>query len=600
MERKWSLVAVVGSTLVVSCSMYVYQRWFNAKKKEVKEKEQKEIKKEVINAKTKMETKTQPVPASSVPAPPVPAAAAGETQPILTEENNISMVQTMQTIQGQAGRGVALYKQEKYAQAIQYFSAALEALHRVPLSLNTRKNRLTVLLNRSKAYEKMRLYRQVITDCTEILSMGFHFCALERQAQAKRSMKNDMGALVDYTALLESGKGDFSDIIKDEMKQIQKEVLERELTDALDNKSNTTIPLPRASQLQKYFSSFIIKEDKTPVVSDDIEVLNKQIQRYLDLPSSVQYNPILGRLHLSRGLLHKQQGRYEESATELESACELVQREDEYYALAQLEHGTFLALKRNIKGATAAFSNCLESDPLNLMGRVRTALLLQTQQQWSNSRSAFDNVVEMFPQSATALYHRAGLYLDMGNLEGAQADTRQALHLEPGFVLCHLRLSEIYRQRNEFHASLASSLKALTVSTHRPPHIVLSNVYVSIGLSYFSLDKEKEAIDAWNQALLNDSTFEIALVLVGSLVHKNGQVEEAVRILKEALHLNLQSVPAYIALTQVYLDTKQYAEALVTTERAYQYAVEFQELKSVVHLRLQAEVYSLVTSQSKK
>jgi superkiller protein 3 len=150
-------------------------------------------------------------------------------------------------------------------------------------------------------------------------------------------------------------------------------------------------------------------------------------------------------------------------------------------------------------------------------------------------------------QDSYALRLRLGATeLMKGNPEKAESAFREAIAMHPEIPLGYVALAKAFMKGGR-GAEAADVLR--DAREKLPPDFVLEHFY---GLALETLDRDREAVDAFSRAnALNAGLPETHLQL-GKLLFKLGQTEKAKVELERAIELNPRNAAAHFQLSRVY------------------------------------------------
>lgn len=181
----------------------------------------------------------------------------------------------------------------------------------------------------------------------------------------------------------------------------------------------------------------------------------------------------------------------------------------------------------------------LLSDPVRGV-RIRAASLLAavpTADQPAQDRTTFDRAATEFiaaqranaerPESRTTL---GNFLAQRGQLQEAEAEYRAALRLSPQYATAAINLADLYRQRGRdsegeivLHAALVSSPRDAAL-------------HQALGLTLIRLKRPEGALTELHQATELEPYQPRYAYVYAVALHSSGQYEEAMTVLKNALH----------------------------------------------------------------
>lgn len=484
-----------------------------------------------------------------------------------------------------AKRGISLFKEENYTEAIQVFTQAIE-LHEAN---NGVEKQLRIMLNnRSAAFEKLQDHVGVISDCCRVLQLDpRNTKAYERRSQAKLNTGDKYGALVDLFALEMCG----STAHRSKIEKIHQELATKETLDALQNKANCSRSLPANYTIRYYFELFHSSENQAPTIHDSLETLEKTIRSTND-PSQ------RGTLLYSRGLIYKRSEKYQLAAVDFQASIKWLQPSDSYYAQAQLEHGTFLHLKRQFDAAEKAYQLCLAKDPENLFALIRLAGLSFDREQKEAAFISLEKAFRAHPSSITALLHQGQLYTMTGEFTKALEALKQCVQRDPSFAMAYTQIGVTHLAMGQCHPAISACLQAIDLRAN-----VLPEMLNYAGEAYFSLNEFAEASKYFDLAITQDPMYPIAYANKGLLKTISGQskdLKDAIEWFRQAIQVSSGCLTAYLALARTLVQLGESTAAVQTLDAAFEFAYSQDELNQVCSLRLSSEAQSAASQQLRR
>ena len=219
--------------------------------------------------------------------------------------------------------------------------------------------------------------------------------------------------------------------------------------------------------------------------------------------------------------------------------------------------------RESIPPARAAAMKALELDDSLAEAHASSGLLDTLELRPERAISDFKRAIELKPNYATA-HHWLGLgYMSLGRFDQAIAEGKRALELDPLSLIINADFAWMYFNARRYAEAEAQARKTLEID----PRFFLAHNYLGVALQFKG--HLNEAIPEYQQALeLNDDPY--ALAMLGQAYARNGQADEARKVLER---LNEQAKTRYVeplALALVFLGLGDKERALDELERAYQ------------------------------
>ena len=146
----------------------------------------------------------------------------------------------------------------------------------------------------------------------------------------------------------------------------------------------------------------------------------------------------------------------------------------------------------------------------------------------------FQTLVHQIPNDPRAHEFLGNAYKSLGRYKEAIASYKEALRIEPNYVMAHGHLGDAYTELGQHKEAIAPYKEAL----RRWPDYV--SAHNGLGNAYKNLGQYKEAITSYKEALRFDNYFNTHLGL-GNTYTELGQYKEAIASYKEALSINPKS-----------------------------------------------------------
>jgi tetratricopeptide (TPR) repeat protein len=196
--------------------------------------------------------------------------------------------------------------------------------------------------------------------------------------------------------------------------------------------------------------------------------------------------------------------------------------------------------------------NPKNADPYNLRG-----LIYLNRQQYDLAIAAFDRSLAIAPNNAVAYDGRGRVYLLSGKFEQALADLDRAIQLAPQYAQAYLNRGRIYMFLGEFDKARANLNRSLKINPHFADGYFLRSILYSLSQEY------DLAIADLDRSLQYQPDY--ALSYVGSNFGD---------LTLEQLHQAM----VYFMRGNIYLNQKDFQNALANAERAMQIAPKLNEV----------------------
>ncbi|PYK73841.1 MAG: hypothetical protein DME42_05975 [Verrucomicrobia bacterium] len=263
------------------------------------------------------------------------------------------------------------------------------------------------------------------------------------------------------------------------------------------------------------------------------------------------------------------------TGVDLRKAIEYFQQaiaKDPNYALAYAGVADSYLLLPNYGGAStqesvtparAAVTKALELDDSLAEAHASAALLYTLDLHLERAISELERAIQLKPNYATA-HHWLGLnHMSLGRFDHAIAEEKRALELDPLSLIINADLGWTYFNARRYDEAEAQVRKTLEMDAN----FFLAHFYLGCVLQLKG--RVAEAIPEFQKAFdLNHDLY--ALAMLGQAYARNGQTEEARKVLAQ---LNEEAKSRYVApyaLALALLGLGEKERALAELERAYQ------------------------------
>ncbi|HEY9678339.1 MAG TPA: tetratricopeptide repeat protein [Drouetiella sp.] len=209
--------------------------------------------------------------------------------------------------------------------------------------------------------------------------------------------------------------------------------------------------------------------------------------------------------------------------------------------------------------AEGLFREALVANPTDVPATLGLGLALANEFKLDNADSAFERVIAIDPNNATAYAGKAMVMLNRlqsssgtirnereSILKQAEDYARRATTLGPANADAHNALGQVLKEqgRNE---EAASELNTATVLNPD-----MSFAYSSLGLVRMAQNSPAEASEAFKRAITLNSGNSSAHYGLGAVLLKQGQIDDAIKELNTSLYQFPNSWPVRMALGQAY------------------------------------------------
>ncbi|KAJ8967864.1 hypothetical protein NQ317_017631 [Molorchus minor] len=428
----------------------------------------------------------------------------------------------------------------------------------------------TYYQNRAAAYEQLKKWSSVITDCTKAIELNNRYeKALYRRAKAEEMTKDWVNALDDVTSVcLLQNFGNQSALLMAD--RVLKELGKKNAAEAIKNRKPV---IPSKNFIKTYFSSF--SED--PV--------------YKKLRETTE--PLgLGEL---KGFLKAKLAFATEKYEEVIPACteelNLSESESSYKIEAFSLRASFYFLTGQFKEALEDLTAIIEKEDADLLTKVN-ALIKDLQyicrlKSCQNASTISIVLMELGPNISDVFHHRCQVKLLMEKTEEARSDFKKAVELNPNFSVAVVqKCYSDYR-----HAMASQDVTLLMQSMHdfrkaidRFPNC--PETYILFKQVKTERQEFQEAEELYQQVMKIDPNNASIFVHRGLLLLQwKGEIEKAVELMKEGIKIDDKSEFAYETLGTVEVQRGNLLLAIELFNKAIALARSEMEMVHLFSLR---------------
>ena len=219
--------------------------------------------------------------------------------------------------------------------------------------------------------------------------------------------------------------------------------------------------------------------------------------------------------------------------------------------------------KESIAPARAAITKALELDDSLAEAHASFGLLETLELRLERAVRDFERAIELKPNYATAHHWLMLGHLSLGRFDPAIAEGKRAIELDPLSLIINADYSWTYSCAHRFDEAEKQARKTLEID----PHFFLAHYYLG-GILQMK-GRLAEAIPEFQKAVeLNNDPYSLAML--GQAYARNGQKEEAQKVLARLTDEAKSRYVAPYAWALLYLGLGEKERALAELERAYQ------------------------------
>ncbi|XP_059471793.1 mitochondrial import receptor subunit TOM70 [Neocloeon triangulifer] len=557
---KWQIALVVGAPVAVGLGY-----WY--------------LKRQSATAITKKGGDEQTSSAEIVKQESIDATnAAPQTQTKKTkQERKDPTKESLDECQKHKNKGNTLFKEHKYAEAIEEYSKAIEMF---PKAKGQPQELAKFYQNRAAAYEQMKEYQKAKEECDRAIELDpLYVKALIRRSKINENLGNLVESLEDVTSacILEGFSTESTLLSADRiLKALGRKHAKEEM-------SKRTTVMPSKHFIKTYLSSF--QED--PVLSHKEETeMNGDGGNEAD-----------GFLLWAKEKLNEQ--RYSEV---FNKATEEISQGGKNVALAQLLRGTIHLLKGDHQLALTDLENVIEtisaSDKIRINALIKRASLYMQLEDPNKSMLDFERAAELGPMNADVFHHRGQVRLLMEDLDGAMQDFSKAVQLNKKFPIAVVQKCYTdfrYALSKQDLSKLEDAIDGFQKATKDFDNC--TEVFSLYAQVLTEQEKYNAAEEMYNKALEIDPDNATIYVHKAILtLHSSQNLDKAVDLINEAIKIDDKCSFAYETLGTIQVQRANLDKAVELFRKAIPLAKTEMELTHLFAL-LDAAIAQRVVAQ---
>ncbi len=248
------------------------------------------------------------------------------------------------------------------------------------------------------------------------------------------------------------------------------------------------------------------------------------------LGEAVRVNPNYGEARLLLGMALDEEGRSSEAIEQLTEAVRLNPSSAEAHnALGEAFNNV-----NELAPARTEFERAVQLDPNLAQAHVNLGMVLAQTSELASAAAHLDRALTMLgrqPEAALAHYLRAKVHTDLGEVEQASADLKEAVRLKPDFAEAWSDLGQARRTLQDDAGALAAFKRAVALSPSDP--VALTR----LGAEYLHQGQVKPAIVHLEKAYGIDPKDQTTLNSLNTALRQDGQMERARQIKQKLLEV---------------------------------------------------------------
>ncbi len=282
------------------------------------------------------------------------------------------------------------------------------------------------------------------------------------------------------------------------------------------------------------------------------------------LVQAASLEPEKGAYHLALGQIYLESGQVKNAILSLEQASRLEpENTDGWLALAKAQY-----LAGNLDQAALSAEHAIEQseEPIEAL-LLRAEIALQT----SNHRGALSraqSVLRSRPDNPQALYLLARALDGLNRPAEALAALEKALPLYENPLPMQLERLRLIKRAQSLEAGLRALQELVTQNPKQAAYLALLAEWLSeAGKQEAAVQAARLALQEGLEGLTRKERADLH-TLIGLHMRKNGQLDQSIHHLSEAIAEASDHLDAYLELGRVYQERREYQQALKVYQKA--------------------------------
>ena len=181
---------------------------------------------------------------------------------------------------------------------------------------------------------------------------------------------------------------------------------------------------------------------------------------------------------------------------------------------------------------------------------------------WRDTRSLWNHVIAVAPQSSVAYYNLARIVENEGKLAKGVELYRQALSNNPLNADAHYNLARLLTKQGEQNEAIAHYRETLKI---RPNDAEAHN---NLGLLLAARGEPAAALEEFHRALQIDPKYAKAFFNMGRVLAQQNELDKAVENYRQALTVSPNEIEVLVVLAEALARRGQFAEAAMHLQKA--------------------------------
>lgn len=443
-------------------------------------------------------------------------------------------------------KGNGYFKECKYNEAIVCYTEAIDVCPE-----DNKPDLAVYYQNRAAAYEQLKNYDKVISDCSQALLFNKKYTkAYLRRAKAYEKVDQKQNSLQDLTAV-SMIEGMQNSSWMTQMDEILKLIGSEEAAKHFNNRRKV---LPSNVFIKAYLDSFsqdvtlTVEDNKSgetePFVQAVEDALEKKYDNIVTLCSAEidksEPSEYLAKSLCLRGTMNTLMSLHSEALKDFDRVISLQEADVKVKVNALIKRASIkLQLSRNSQDAYEDFNEAIKLDPNNAdiyhhRGQINslTDKLTEAKEDFERCVELDDSFVPAKVQLAFCIYKTAMMQQSTILLQGAKRMFDDIIAKHPNSGDAFSLFAQLNQEMQDYETAEKNFDRAISIEPDNPVHFV----YKALLVCQWKRDIDK-AISLLKKAVALDPKCDFAYETLATLQVQSGDFEEAIKNFDKALDL---------------------------------------------------------------
>ncbi|UCD31803.1 MAG: tetratricopeptide repeat protein [Desulfobacterales bacterium] len=228
--------------------------------------------------------------------------------------------------------------------------------------------------------------------------------------------------------------------------------------------------------------------------------------------------------------------------------------------------------KKDNTRALGILEQVIEKFPKDIQSLIIYGKLNQGLNNKEDAKTAYEKVLTIDPQQQDVYLFLGGMYMQDNELDKALKNYQRLIHRFPQSYVGHFFIGKIYLSQGKLKDAEDKFQQTLALNPDlEEPHFELLTIYKKLG-------KEKKVVQLYLDILQKNPRNVRAGLELGLVYHKKGLAEASQKLFMELGARSILEKEIVRQVIQLYLDSKQYNDAIVVLQGMLQGAPQSSDL----------------------